>query len=427
VSPPRQAQTLLRFHGSNTIGGKLLPALAEAYMSQAGYANIHAVPGPKEDESFIVGEQNGAQKQIEIQAHGSKTAFEDLKNGSCDIGMSSRPIKPEERQALLPVLGDLTSSASEHVLALDGIAVIVHPANLVRTLTLAQLADIFSGAVTDWSQVGGRAGTIVVYARDEKSGTWDFFNEMVLKKYHKSLAASARRFENSEMLSGVVGGDPGGIGFIGLNYVGSNKVVGLADTGVEARKPSLLTIKTEDYMLARRLFLYTAEKPSNPEVFKFIQYAVGPSAQPVVASTGLVNLDVTPLRQVDSDDPRKQSERWTKLTTGAVEIPTRFRFRANSDELDNRAQRDIGRIVYLLSQGGYLGKEVILIGFADKSGSALRNVELSQSRADIVKKMLAEEGVAVRASVGVGATAFVAPNDTEEQREKNRRVEVWVK
>ena len=428
VQPPSNTgKTLLRFHGSNTIGSKLLPSLAQAFLMKEGYSNIHKVEGSQEEESFIVGELGGTENRIEIKAHGSKTAFECLKAGLCDIGMSSRPIKPEERESLLPILGDLSSSASEHVLALDGIAVIVHPSNTVKTLTVAQVADIFSGSLTDWSQVGGRAGTIVIYARDDKSGTYDFFKDAVLKTHGKTLAANAQRFEDSKKLSESVSSDPAGIGFIGLNYIGSNKVVALGDKGVEARKPSPLTIKTEDYMLSRRLYLYTAEKPSNPMVFKFIEFAVGAEAQPVVSSAGLVNLDVTPLTATDSDDPRKQSVRWKKLTTAAAEIPTRFRFRTNSDELDNRANRDIGRIAYLLSQPAYRGKEVVLIGFADSSGSPKRNQELSQSRADIVKNVLAEEGVTVRLAEGVGAEAFVAPNDTEEHKEKNRRVEVWVK
>ncbi len=425
AKPP--VATLLRFHGSNTIGGKLLPALAEAFMKQQGYSNIHKRPGAKEDESFIIGEQGGAESQIEIQAHGSKTAFEDLKAGLCDIGMSSRPIKPDEQQSLLPILGNLSSSASEHVLALDGIALIVHPSNPVRSLSVAQAADIFSGGLTDWSQVGGRAETITLYARDDKSGTYDYFKDAVLKAHGKTLAANAQRFEDSKKLSESVSGDPAGIGFIGLNYIGSNKVIALGDTGVEARKPSLLTIKTEDYMLSRRLFLYTAEKPTNPLVFKFIEFAVGAEAQPVVTSTGLVNMDVTPLAQTESDDPRKQSARWKKLTTAAAEIPTRFRFRTNSNDLDNRANRDLGRIVYLLSQPAYQGKEVTLIGFADSSGSPRRNLDLSQSRADTVKQIMAEEGVTVRVAEGVGAAAFIAPTDNEDHKEKNRRVEVWVK
>ena len=423
---PEVAGTLLRFHGSNTIGGKLLPALATAYLQQEGYANIREEEGAKEDESSIVGERNGQVEKIEIQAHGTGTAFKGLKDGLCDIGMSSRKIKPEEQKNLLPILGDLTSDASEHVLALDGIALIVHPSNPIKTLSIAQVADIFSGTLTDWSKLGGRAGAITIYARDDKSGTYDFFKEAVLMPHRKSLASSAKRFENSEKLSSAVTGDPTGIGFIGLNYIGSNKVIAISDTGVEARKPSLLTIKTEDYMLSRRLYLYTPEKSTNPDVYKFIEFAVGTAAQQVVASTGLINLDVTPVA-ADPNDARNQSAQWRSLTEGAAEIATHFRFRVGSDELDTRANRDIGRIVYLLNHPPYQGKEVIVIGLADASGKPEFNRQLSQKRANIVKEALDQEGVKVREAKGIGAEAFVAPNDTEENKEKNRRVEVWVK
>ena len=431
VSTPKlSATTLLSFHGSNTIGGKLLPALAEAFLKQEGYVNVHKMPGPKEDESFIVGEQSGAEKQIEIQAHGSKTAFEDLKAGLCDIGMASRKIKAEERQSLLP-LGDLTSNASEHVLALDGIALIVNPSNPIRTLSISQVADIFSGTLTDWSQVGGKAGTIAIYARDEKSGTYDFFKESVLKTHGKNLAATAQRFEDSTKLSDSVSGDPEGIGFIGLNYIGSNKVIALSDTGVEARKPSLLTIKTEDYILSRRLFLYTPEKPTNPLVHKFIEFAVSPEAQPVVEKIGLVNMDLTPLPKSTEDqknDPRSKSSTWRSLTVQATdEIPTRFRFRTGSSELDTRANRDIGRIVGVIEQQKYKGKSLLLIGFADTSGTKALNCRLSQERAEKIKSELEVEGLNINQVVGLCDEAPVAPNDTPENKEKNRRVEVWVR
>jgi phosphate transport system substrate-binding protein len=423
---PSAADTLLRFHGSNTIGGKLLPALAEAFLKQEGYANVHREAGGNDEESNIVGEKNGTKSRIEIVAHGTKTAFEGLKSGRCDIGMASRPIKDEEWQELKPVLGDLRSNACEHVLALDGIAIIVHPSNPIKSLTTSQLADIFSGAVTDWSQVGGSGGAINVFARDEKSGTWDFFNEAVLKKRGKNLTKNATRLEDSKKLSSTVAENANAIGFIGLNYIGSNKALALSDAGVEARKPSQLTIKTEDYILSRRLYLYIPEKTSNSTVSKFIEFAVGPAAQQVVATAGLVNLDPTPV-DVDPHDARNQSTRWRELTNGATEIATRFRFRKGSDGLDTRANRDIGRIVGVLSQPQYKNKKVLLIGFADSSGTKAFNDKLSQGRTEIVKKELGAEGVVFSNVVGLGAEAFVAPNDTPENREKNRRVEVWVK
>ena len=429
AAPAPVATTLLRFHGSNTIGGKLLPALAEAFLTEEGYRQVHRVPGAKDDEEFIVGERDGVTQQIEIAAHGSKTAFADLKSGSTDIGMASRPIKDEERQALLPLLGDLSGNASEHVLALDGIAVIVHPSNAVKTLTLAQLADIFSGAVTDWSQVGGSAGAITVYARDNKSGTWDFFKEAVLTSRGKTLVGTAQRFEDSAKLSASVGSDPQGIGFIGLNYVGTNKAVALADTGVDARRPSLTTVRTEDYLLSRRLFLYTAQTPANPSVFKFIEFALSDAGQSVVSNTGLITVALSePTPATDpGDDPRAKSAKWRELTAKAAgEIGTRFRFRPGTAELDTRAGRDIGRVAGLIASGKYQGRSLLLIGFTDTAGRRDQNCRLSQERAEIVRQELAVEGLRVARVAGLCDEAPVASNDTPEGREKNRRVEVWV-
>ena len=215
VVPVVAKTTVLRVHGSNTIGGKLLPAIATAFLQNEGYTNVHKETGANQEENFIIGEHNGQTEQIEIQAHGSGTAFKDLKASLCDIGMSSRKIKAEEQQSLLPTLGDLTSNASEHVIALDGIALIVHPSNPVKTLSVKQIADIFSGTLTDWSQIGGRAGAITVYARDDKSGTYDFFKEKVLEARNKKLTGNAQRFEDSTKLSEAVTSDLAGIGFIG--------------------------------------------------------------------------------------------------------------------------------------------------------------------------------------------------------------------
>jgi phosphate transport system substrate-binding protein len=418
--------TLLRFQGSNTIGGKLLPALAEKFLAQEGYGNIHVIQGTKEDECIIEGEQNGTQGRIEIAAHGSKTAFESLKNGTCDIGMSSRPVKDDEWNALKPILGDLRSNGSEYVIALDGIAIIVHPSNPVSSLTISQIADIFSGRVTDWSQVGGQSGAITIFARDEKSGTWDFFKDTVLKKYGKTLATNSTRLEDGKKLSTSVANDPNAIGFIGLNYIGSNKALALSDVGVESRKPSQLTIKTEDYLLSRRLFLYAPESNKKQLVSRFIEFAIGITGQQIVATTGLVNLDPTPVT-ADPYDPRKMSVRWKALTNGATEIATRFRFRNGSETLDTRANRDIGRIVGVLSQPKYKNKKILLIGFADSAGSQPFNNKLAEKRAQVVAKELATEGVQFEDVAWLGAEAFVAPNDTPENREKNRRVEVWVK
>src|SRR5262249_10855740 len=148
--------------------------------------------------------------EIRIAAHGSATAFSPLKAGDAEIGMASRPIGPQELQGL----GQLSDPGFEHVVALAGVAIIVHPGNPGRELNRKQVADVFSGALNNWSALGGRQAPIVVYARDDKSGTYDSFKAMVLDGNHLTLTPSAKRFESSSDLSEKVAQDPNGIGFI---------------------------------------------------------------------------------------------------------------------------------------------------------------------------------------------------------------------
>ena len=250
---------------------------------------------------------------------------------------------------------------------------------------------------------------------------------MVLKSRGRTLKSDATRLEDSNRLSESISTDANSIGFIGLNYVKDSKVLSISDQGVPARKPTLITVKTLDYLFSRQLYLYTSSTSSNLNVRKFVEHALGEEGQSVVESVGLINLKLDPLPSADDSDPRSDSAEWKKITAGATEIPTRYRFRTGSSELDSKGQRDIGRILGLLSQPKYRGKKITLIGFADAAGSAGTNRELSAKRATIIKDELSVEGLTVSELVGLGAQAFVAPNDTPENKERNRRVELWLK
>jgi phosphate transport system substrate-binding protein len=424
-------ETLLRIHGSNTIGDKLMPALVKTFMEQEeSCTGVRLKPAKKEDEAFVVGECNEERKQIEIFSHGSATAFADLGAGSADIGMASDRIDTKQQQDLNDLLGDLTSTAGEHVVALDGIAVIVHSSNPVSELSLLQLARIFGGTTTDWASVGGTSGSIHVYARDDKSGTWKFFNTAVLQKFGMTLTVAAQRIEKSEDLSDAVARDPQAIGFIGLNYVGSNRALALSEQGVEARKPTLCTVKTEEYLLARRLYLYTSTRPT-PPVAHFIQFVTSKEAWPAVTEVGLVNMDPTPIPGCNTQG--RHSEAWRFLTLNATRLLTNFTFVPNSSTLDTKAHLALGYVVGVLSTPEYADRKLLLIGYADSRGSHDQNKVLSIQRAAAVSKLLGRElarggsSVTIDEIEGLGAQDFIASNDTPEGMQKNRRVEVWVR
>ena len=284
-SSPQQQESgaALRLHGSNTIGKELVPALCEEFLKFQGATSIERKPRQKEDETdveAVLPNHSIEPLTFEIEAHGSKTAFEDLATGKCDIGMASRRITPDEaRQCATAGLGDMFSPGSEIVLGLDGIAVFVNKGNPINALTKQQLADIFSGKTTDWSQIGGNPGPINLYAGDENSGTFDTFKSLVLES--RPLSGKALRYENSAKLSDEVAADVNGIGFTGMAFVRGSKPLAISEAGEAPLLPTPFTVATEHYPLSRRLFLYVPANPRNEWTRKFVEFALselgGPS------------------------------------------------------------------------------------------------------------------------------------------------------
>jgi phosphate transport system substrate-binding protein len=430
-APVAHGSAILRLSGSNTIGAQLAPALAEGFLRSKGAADIKRVPGAQDEvtvQATLPGETSPS--SIQIAAHGSATAFADLHDKKCDIGNASRRIKPSEADGLA-FLGDMTSAACEHVLGLDGVAVIVNVNNPIRFLTKEQIRRIFSGEFTNWSQVSRpEPGVINVYVRDEKSGTRDTFQNLVMggdpppKGQGTPLISSAQTFEDSRQLSDSVAGDPNGIGFVGYPYVRSAKAVPVSEAGARPLLPSPLTISTEDYPLSRRLYLYTAANPENPMVREYVRFALSPAGQEIVASNEFVAQIPKPVPQQALPDA---PENYRSLTAGADRLPLDFRFRSGSRTLDNKALDDIDRVVAFVSSSRYSGQKIVLLGFADSSGSRPANDELSKDRAAVVSEEFRKRGVQASVATGFGSELPVASNDTPEGREKNRRVEIWLK
>jgi phosphate transport system substrate-binding protein len=430
VAPP--APLLFRMHGSNTIGGDLAPALAEAFLQRRTAAKgiVRTRTAPDEVRVEAV-DGSRPVEAVEVFAHGSTTAFEDLASGACDIGMASRRIRPDEAVKLAP-LGDLASAASEHVIALDGIAVIVNPANAVSALTKAQIGDVFSGKVVRWSEVGGADAPIVVHARDDRSGTFDTFSHLVLGG--KALAPGARRHESSEELSDAVAADTHAIGFIGLPYVRSTKAVMVQEAGSAPLLPSPMTVATEDYPLARRLYLYLP--PGAPIAARdFVDFALSAEGQKVVASTGFVDLDPTCDTNAASSAEAQASRQgcaactreYKELVRGACRLSMDFRFDRANSQLDTRALRDLQRVVGMMGRPDYAGRAVLLLGFSDAAGPRAEGVAGSQQRVAVVADQLRARGLHVGLQHAFGPEMPVADDSTAEGREKNQRVEVWLR
>ena len=413
----------LRIQGSNTIGANLGPALVSAMLAEQGLHDIHSVPVIPPNEHSIVGTTaQGQQIRVDVAAHGSGTGFTALAAGLADLVASSRPIKDRELVDLEP-LGDLKSPGAEQVIAIDGLAIILHPHNPLNQLNTEQLAQIFSGQISRWEQLGGTGGAIHLYARDDQSGTWETFKELVLNRNGQPLSSTAQRFESSEQLSDAVSRDPQAIGFIGLPYIREAKAVAIVDGASQPMLPLTSLIASEDYPLSRRLFLYLPPATNNPWAKALVAFTQSPQGQAIVGQNGFVAQSV----QADNVMPgAHMPEQYQALTREAQRLSVNFRFEEGSASLDNKARQDLLRVVDYLSAHGKLDKQVTLVGFGDAKDDPQRAQLLSRLRAMAVRRELVKSGVVLREIRGYGAQMPVAANTEDEGRLKNRRVEVWV-
>lgn len=418
--------TWIHMQGSNTVGAKLTPAIAVAFLESKGIQGVEVITGRDPYDKYIKGydSASGSYVQIRIESYGSGTGFKGLVKGSADIAASSRPIKKKEIEKLAS-LGGMTSRNAEHVVGIDGLAIIVHPSNPVKTLTVEQIAKLFSGKITNWSQVGGLDMPVNVHARDHESGTWDTFKGLVLAKKYK-LIETATRYVSNDELSTVVSETQGAIGFTGLSSVGNSKLIAVADgVGSPAMYPTRLTVGTEDYPLARRLFLYTSPSHRKPIVDEFLRFALGHPGQRLVDRIGYISLNIETYKL-------KVSERlpsyYREAVSGAERLSMNFRFKEGKAGLDNKAFADIERLVNYLARPENKNRSIVLIGSSDPRMKDKFAVLLSKLRAKVVRKELIKSGVSRSRikSVANGALLQVAGNDSLTQRIKNRRVEVWL-
>ncbi|NIE77428.1 OmpA family protein [Pantoea sp. Ap-967] len=412
----------LRIQGSNTIGAALLPALVQGQLWAQQATDIQQVPGAVANETVITArDAQGQALRIDVAAHGSSTGFTALGRGEADLAAASRPIT-EAEAVRLKALGDLRAASAEQVIGLDGVAVIVHPDNPLPQLTTTQLAQIFSGQVQRWEQLGVAAGAIHLYARDDRSGTFETFKALVLDPHQATLDAHAQRFESSEALAAQVSSDRQAIGFSSLAAVHGAKVLAVAEGEGPAMLPDRPLVASEDYPLSRRLYFYL---PANakPQARALADFAQSPAGQAIVAAQGFVS------QQVQAQPVPAQAgmpPRYRSLAQQAQRLSVNFRFQEGSASLDNKALRDVQRVAEYLRQAGKLQSKAVLVGFGDPKETPGRAALLSRLRAQAVRRELARDGVEVLEVTGMGDELPVAGNDLEQGRLRNRRVEVWV-
>ena len=240
--------------GSDTLGAKLVPQLAESFKAQH--------PGTTFD----------------IAAEGSTTGIAAIIDGTAEIGMSSRRAKSSEVGAATAKGRNMKPT----IVAYDGIAVIVNSANPVKTLTKKQVEQIFAGDVTDWSAIGGSGGKISIYTRNTSSGTYSEFKELAMKK--RDYAKSSQKMAGNEQIAAEVGKNPSGVGYVGMAYT---KASGVKVVSIDGATPSVKSVQDHSYPYWRPTFYYTNGEPGGLAK-QFVDFTLSSGGQNIVSRVGFV-------------------------------------------------------------------------------------------------------------------------------------------
>lgn len=246
------AQTL-SIKGSDTLGAKLVPQLAEAFKA-AGNKSV----------------------KFEIAAEGSTTAFPALANGTAQIGMSSRKIKDDER-TFCRTKGVYLK---EHKVAHDMLCVVVNKQNPISKLTKEQVAKIFTGQVKDWSEVGGTPGKISIYTRNTSSGTYKDWQKLAMGG--RDYPATSLKMAGNEQIAQEVARNKNGIGYVGLAYSKTTGTKALPINGVEP-----VAKNAPRYAYARLCYFYAPDKPT-AEADAFMKFTESSAGQDIVRKVGFI-------------------------------------------------------------------------------------------------------------------------------------------
>ena len=220
--------------------------------------------------------------KIQVTGGGSGTGFAALQNKTTDLANASRKIKPPEQIACVKAFG---RKPTEYKVALDGLSVYVHESNPVAELSIDQLDGIFTGKIKNWKQVGGSDAPIIVYSRENSSGTYEFFKENVLKG--KDFAASAQTMQGTSVLLQAVAKEKNGIGYGGAAYgAGAKHLKIKKNDSSPAIEPTEETVVKQEYPIWRFLYVYVNPDLDKGEIAKYLAWVRGEEGQKLVKDVG---------------------------------------------------------------------------------------------------------------------------------------------
>ncbi|KXK57454.1 MAG: phosphate ABC transporter substrate-binding protein [Chlorobi bacterium OLB7] len=218
--------------------------------------------------------------QVQVTGGGSGTGISSLINGTTDLCNSSRPMKDQEKEQIKQKFG---ADPVEIPVAKDALSVYVNEGSKVQSLTLEQLYGIYTGKVTNWKDVGGADAKIILYGRENSSGTYEYFKEHVLKK--EDFAPETQTLSGTAAVVNAVSKDPNGIGYGGAAFSKGIREISIAGTDGTPVAPTKENVYSGTYPLARSLYIYLRQQPTG-QIKQYLDWILGPEGQAIVTNVG---------------------------------------------------------------------------------------------------------------------------------------------
>jgi phosphate transport system substrate-binding protein len=240
----------------------------------------------------------------------------------------------------------------------------------------------------------------------------------------QALTDQIERFEDSIALSDRVALDPDGIGFAGLTFVRNCRAMAIGDDGTQALLPTRFTIATEDYLLSRRLYFYHSATLDHPMARDFVEFVLSDEGQEIVSDSGFIKQSVEVQKVVI---PENSPAEYQTLANGAERLSLSLRFTGEQDRLDGKAERDLGRIFKAIERPRLKGHVLSLVAFTHRGQNEELDLKASLALAHSVAREFQTRGVQPDSLFGFGSMLSLASNESVAARDKNKRVEVWLR
>lgn len=370
----------IRVAGDGSVVRGALPELVDAY-SLAIDTDIERARGASGDLVFRMSSYSGQPVlDVELADIGADAAFDDLIDGRASLAVTTRPITADEATRLT---GRDPSAVHqlrlETVIGIDALVPVAAPGAGIRAISVSDLAAIYSGNITNWSQLGGPDLAISAFLREPGSDLRAAFERLVMAPAGQAVAAHVISLDSDEALANAVSMFPNAIGITTASAAPEDAILSVRDRCGREISPNLFNIKAEIYPLLTRLHIYDSPAEELPHVRGLIDFALSEPGQQLVQDTGFI--DILPIQEdraqrdpallalansADVDEDRLiLLERYRLITAESERLSSTFRI-GSGQTLDGRGEADLRQLAQRILAGGFDGKELIFIGHSGR-------------------------------------------------------------